>query len=107
MKKLKKEDIKQEVFDLYDDYAHNKINRRQFIENLSVFAVGAITVPSLLSFIMQNYVDCLSQKLVKKGYLLIDSITEWDDVKKLKRKNPGLKFISFCPARYGLGWGDS
>ena len=57
--------------------------------------------------LMQNYVDCLSQKLVKKGYLLIDSITEWDDVKKLKRKNPGLKFISFCPARYGLGWGDS
>ena len=30
MKKLKKEDINQEVFDLYDDYAHNKIERRQF-----------------------------------------------------------------------------
>lgn len=25
MKKITKEDIKQEVFDLYDDYAHNKI----------------------------------------------------------------------------------
>ena len=57
--------------------------------------------------LMQNYVDCLSQKLVKKGYLLVDSITEWDDVKKLKQKNPGIKFISFCPARYGLEWGDS
>jgi len=30
MSSLKKEDIKQEVFDLYDDYAHNKIDRRQF-----------------------------------------------------------------------------
>lgn len=29
MKKITKEDIKQEVFDLYDDYAHNKIERRQ------------------------------------------------------------------------------
>ena len=57
--------------------------------------------------LMQNYVDCLSQKLVKRGYLLVDSITEWDDVKKLKQKNSGLKFISFCPARYGLEWGDS
>jgi len=34
MKKITKEDIKQEVFDLYDDYAHNKIERRQFIERL-------------------------------------------------------------------------
>ncbi len=52
---LKQEDIAQEVFDLYDDYAHNKINRRVFIEKLSVFAVGAITLPSLLSFIQPNY----------------------------------------------------
>ncbi len=34
MKKLTKEDISQEVFDLYDDYAHNKIERRQFVEKL-------------------------------------------------------------------------
>lgn len=57
MKELKKEDINQEVFDLYDDYAHNKIERRQFIKNLSMYAVGGITVSSLLSFIMPNYVD--------------------------------------------------
>lgn len=55
MKPLKKEDIKQEVFDLYDDYAHNKIERRQFIEKLSLYAVGSITVPALLSFIMPKY----------------------------------------------------
>ena len=59
MKALKKEDINQEVFDLYDDYAHNKINRRQFVEKLSVFAVGGITVASLLSFISPNYADTL------------------------------------------------
>ena len=59
MKKLKKEDISQEVFDLYDEYAHNKIERRQFVKNLSLFAVGGITVPSLLSFIMPNYKDSI------------------------------------------------
>ena len=57
MKKLKKEDISQEVFDLYDDYAHNKLNRRQFIEKLSIYAVGGVTVSSLLSFISPNYID--------------------------------------------------
>ncbi|RIA10533.1 carboxymethylenebutenolidase [Flavobacteriaceae bacterium MAR_2010_72] len=59
MKPLKKEDISQEVFDLYDDYAHNKINRRQFVEKLSLYAVGGITVGSLLSFVSPNYVDSI------------------------------------------------
>jgi len=59
MKPIKKEDIKQEVFDLYDDYAHNKSDRRQFVEELSLYAVGGITVGSLLSFVSPNYVDTL------------------------------------------------
>ena len=57
MKKLRKEDISQEVFDLYDDYAHNKLERRQFIEKLSLYAIGGITIPSLLSFVMPDYVN--------------------------------------------------
>jgi len=59
MKKIKKEDIKQEVFDLYDEYAHNKIERRQFLEKLSIYAIGGLTVPSLLSFIMPKYQEKL------------------------------------------------
>ena len=57
MKEIKKEEIKQEVFDLYDDYAHNRIDRRQFMEKLSVYAVGGLTVSSLMGFIMPNYQD--------------------------------------------------
>ncbi len=55
MKKLRKEDIKQEVFDLYDAYAHNQIGRREFMDKLSTYAVGGITVMSLMSFIMPDY----------------------------------------------------
>lgn len=62
MKKLKKEDIHQDVFDLYDDYAHNKLDRRQFIKKLSLYAVGGITVASLVSFVMPNYIDAISVK---------------------------------------------
>ena len=62
MEPIKKEDVKQEVFDLYDDYAHSRINRRQFLDRLSVFAVGSVTVPSLLSFIMPNYQDKIQIK---------------------------------------------
>jgi carboxymethylenebutenolidase len=59
MKKPSKEDISQEVFDLYDDYAHNRLDRRQFVEKLSAYAIGGLTVTSLLSFIMPNYQDTL------------------------------------------------
>lgn len=55
MKEIKKEDISQEILDLYDDYAHNKLDRRKFVERLSVYAVGGLTVPSILGFIMPKY----------------------------------------------------
>jgi carboxymethylenebutenolidase len=55
MNEIKKEDIKQEVFDLYDDYAHNRIHRRDFMQKLSAYAVGGITVASLMSFLMPEY----------------------------------------------------
>lgn len=52
---VKKEEVKQEVFDLYDDYAHNRINRRDFVQKLSIYAVGGLTVTSLMSFLMPDY----------------------------------------------------
>lgn len=55
MNTIKKEDIKQEVFDLYDDYAHNRIDRRLFVEKLSTYAVGGLTLTSLMSFLMPDY----------------------------------------------------
>lgn len=101
MKNIKKEDIKQEVFDLYDDYAHNKLNRRQFIEKLSIYAVGGLTVPSLLSFISPDYVNTLLVKpndpdLYSK-YITYQSPKGGGDIKgllskpkKLTKKLPGV-----------------
>ncbi len=62
MKKIKKEDIKQEVFDLYDDYAHDRVSRRLFLDKLSTYAVGGLTVSSLLSFISPDYVKKIQIK---------------------------------------------
>ncbi|RAW02328.1 dienelactone hydrolase family protein [Pseudochryseolinea flava] len=55
MEEIRKEDIKQEVFDLYDDYAHNRIERREFVKQLSTYAVGGLTLASLMSFLMPDY----------------------------------------------------
>jgi len=60
--KIKREEIKQEVFELYDDYAHNRLNRRDFMEKLSAYAVGSITVSALMSFLMPDYKNSIQVK---------------------------------------------
>ncbi len=59
---MKKPVIQQEIFDLYDDYVHNKIDRRSFMDNLGKYAVGGLTIPSILSYLMPNYEDKIQVK---------------------------------------------
>lgn len=77
MQQIKKEEIKQEVFDLYDDYAHNRVDRREFMQRLSVYAVGGLTVTSLMSFLMPNYTDAIQVKAndprIKSEYIYYPS----------------------------------
>ncbi|PTM08890.1 MAG: dienelactone hydrolase [Bacteroidetes bacterium] len=77
MKNLKKEDINQEVFNLYDEYAHNKIDRRQFAEKLSLYAIGGLTVSSLMSFMMPDYIKNIqiqtNDPRLDSGYVEYDS----------------------------------
>jgi carboxymethylenebutenolidase len=74
---IKKEDIKQEVFDLYDAYAHNRLNRRDFMEKLSAYAVGSLTVPALMSFLLPDYKNTLQVKpddpRLKSAYITYNS----------------------------------
>jgi len=67
MENIRKEDIKQEVFDLYDDYAHNRVNRRDFMQQLTTYAVGGITVTSLMSFLMPDYQGAIQVKADDPG----------------------------------------
>ncbi|UCS95005.1 dienelactone hydrolase family protein [Echinicola marina] len=67
MKKLSRKDIKQEVFDLYDAYAHNKLDRREFMEKLSAYAVGGLSLSALTSFLMPNYADNIQVPLQDKS----------------------------------------
>ncbi|HEY9113892.1 MAG TPA: dienelactone hydrolase family protein [Bacteroidales bacterium] len=78
MKKITKEDITQDMYGLYDDYAHNKLNRKDFIQRLSVYAVGGLTLPSLLSFMLPNYQDNIKVKAddprLKTEFVKYDSL---------------------------------
>ncbi|MBT8296733.1 MAG: dienelactone hydrolase family protein [Maribacter sp.] len=104
MKKIKKEDIKQEVFDLYDDYAHNRVSRRLFVDKLATYAVGGLTVSSLLSFISPDYVKKIQIKQddpqLKSEYITYDSPKGGGTIKGLlsrpievKEKLPGIVVV--------------
>ena len=84
---IKKENLKQEVFDLYDDYAHSRINRRDFMEKLSAYAVGGITVAGLMSFLMPDYTNTLQVKpddpRIKTEYVTYNSPKGGGNIKAL------------------------
>lgn len=77
MQPIKKEDIKQEVLDLYDAYAHNRITRKDFVDKLSVYAVGSVTLPALLSFLTPDYTNAIQIKAddtrIRSEYIYYDS----------------------------------
>lgn len=92
---LRKEDIKQEVFDLYDDYAHNRIERREFVQRLSQYAVGGLTVASLMSFLMPDYSNRVqttaSDPRLESGYIDYDSPKGGGKIKALLSRPVGAK----------------
>ena len=55
MDRKKASEFDQKLLDLYDDYAHSRINRRQFMDGVSKFAVGGLTVAALADSLMPNY----------------------------------------------------
>lgn len=103
MAKKSKIEIDQKIYDLYDDYAHNQIDRRNFIEKLSVFAVGGLTIPSLLSAIMPDYTNPAirpDDERIASDYVMYDSPKGGGEIKGLlskpaqaKGKLPGIVIV--------------
>jgi carboxymethylenebutenolidase len=55
MKRQTSSDFDQKLLDLYDDYAHGRVDRRGFFERAARFAVGGVTVAALLEALAPNY----------------------------------------------------
>ncbi|TWT63288.1 dienelactone hydrolase family protein [Rubinisphaera italica] len=55
MERKQAKDFDQKLLDLYDDYAHGRVNRRDFVRGVGAFAVGGMTVEGLIQAISPNY----------------------------------------------------
>jgi carboxymethylenebutenolidase len=77
MEPIKKEDLSQEVFDMYDYYVHGKMTRREFMDGLSAFAVGGLTVAAIMAFLLPNYAEAkrfsLEDDRLNSEYIEYDS----------------------------------
>ncbi len=94
MRKLRKEDVDQEVFNLYDDYAHDRIDRRTFVDKLGTYAVGGVTVASLMSFIMPDYKNKIriqqDDNRIQTEYITYNSPKGGGEIKALLSRPAGV-----------------
>ncbi|MFT7605352.1 MAG: carboxymethylenebutenolidase, partial [Saprospiraceae bacterium] len=88
-------------FDLYDEYAHNKIDRRTFMDKLAAYAIGGITISTLLGCVMPNYIDKIqidpNDPNLQSEYITYQSPKGGGEIrgllsrpKKRKKKLPGI-----------------
>ena len=55
MKRKTAADFDQELLDLYDYYVHGRLDRREFMDRATKFAVGGLTVASLMGMLNPQY----------------------------------------------------
>lgn len=55
---------------------------------------------------MLQDIDYLINRLEDQEYKIVRDAKEWEDLDKLRNKEGKIKFLSFCPSRYGIGWED-
>ena len=61
MKKIKASDLNQEVYDLFDDYVHDRITRRDFFNKVSKYAAAGITASAIFDFLSPTYAQSTTQ----------------------------------------------
>jgi carboxymethylenebutenolidase len=55
MERLKASDFDQRALDLYDDFAHGRLSRRDFAQRIAAIAVGGVTAETIIASLTPNY----------------------------------------------------
>ncbi|WP_194774835.1 dienelactone hydrolase family protein [Pararhodonellum marinum] len=76
MEPIRKEDLDQEIFDMYDYYVHGQINRREFVNRLSKYAVGGLTVSAIMAYLLPNYAE--AKRYTPEDPRLISEYLDYD-----------------------------
>lgn len=69
-------DFPQDLLNLYDDFAHGRLDRRGFVESASRFVVGGLTGAALLQLLSPNY--ALAEQVAKDDARIESAYAEYD-----------------------------
>jgi carboxymethylenebutenolidase len=69
-------DFHQDLLNLYDEYAHGRLDRRGFLDRASSYAVGGLTAASLLQMLSPNY--ALAEQVKKDDPRIESTYAEYD-----------------------------
>ncbi|TDU63144.1 carboxymethylenebutenolidase [Prosthecobacter fusiformis] len=76
MKRQTAADFDQDLLNLYDDYAHGRVDRRGFLERATRFATGGLTAAVLLDMLTPNY--ALAEQVAKDDPRITGDYSEYD-----------------------------
>jgi carboxymethylenebutenolidase len=69
-------DFDQGLLDLYDEYVHGKITRREFAQRAAAFAVAGLTVEAILQTLSPNY--AWAEQVKKDDARIVTEIIKYD-----------------------------
>lgn len=49
-------------------------------------------------------IEILITKLKDKDYKIVKNVKDWENLEKLRNRKGKIKFLSFCPSKYGIDW---
>ncbi len=95
MADIKKENLNPEVYQLFDQYVHSQISRRQFLKRASQYAVAGMSANVMLDFLAPNYAKANqvepNDSRLKSGYIEYDSKKGAGTIKALLSRNKDAK----------------
>ena len=87
--------LPREAVDLYTQYIHGDINRRDFLAGLSRFAVAGLTVNAIVDALMPDYVS--AQQVSKTDERITASYVTVPSPQQVSQRPPGM-LKEKCPA---------
>lgn len=79
MKKINAKDINQQIYDLFDDYVHNRITRRGFFSNVTKYTAAGISAAAVFNFLSPRYAE--AQQVKDDDPRLINEMMNYDSPK--------------------------
>ena len=74
---MKKDNIDERIYDLYDEYCHGKIDRRQFFERAAAVTVSGVSAATMAQALLPNYAEAqeisFTDERIKANYVTYPS----------------------------------